>query len=182
VSELKKTVHFALIIALVLLLLIIVSTLTGCALPRTVEDTLNDSNIAIADNQERLESNQPAPKLDFSLERDNQINRSKIINDKNRLGYLYLLSDDGKVVDFVVIKGKVSSTKSYLVPDETFIKHSYGNLTIQAPDIDGSYGENQDAIYFFEPDGNMGEWNKGYRYSTKPLKMTTQPILIRETP
>jgi hypothetical protein len=169
-----------------LIVMVIVAVLTACDyVPAdTMENNLKNSSDKIAANQSKLEKNQPAPEITYSLERQNQIDRSKIINDKNRLGYLYLLSDDGKVVDFVVIKGKVSSTKSYLVPDEQIVDDPYNasstSLTVQAPDIDGSYGENQEAIYFFEADGQMGEWNGKYRYSTKPLKMTTQPVLLQE--
>lgn len=172
-------------VGLMLITIVIsISIFVGCDVPEqpvTVKDTLEKSNLSIAENQKRLETTQPAPKLSYSLERQNQIDRTKIINDKNRLGYLYLLSDDGKVVDFVVIKGKVSSTKSYLVPDETLANANISDsAVIQAPDIDGSYGENQEAIYFFEADGQMGEWNGKYRYSTKPLKITTSVVLVQE--
>jgi hypothetical protein len=50
---------------------------------------------------------------------------------------------------------------------------------VQAPDIDGSFGDNQDAIYFFEPDDSMHEWSGKYEYSEKPLKITTAMTLVK---
>src|SRR2546423_379222 len=70
------------------------------------------------DNQAVLDNNQPAPRISHSLERDNLIKRINFLNNANQLGYVYLLSLDGKVVAVYTIKGKVSSINSYLTTSE----------------------------------------------------------------
>jgi Tfp pilus assembly protein PilP len=94
-------------VLLLVVMLISVLMLAGCDFESTptVADNLRDSNEKIAQNQQTLEEKQPAPTMTYSLERQNQIKRAQHINDPNRIGYLYELSDDGKVVNYYVIKG-----------------------------------------------------------------------------
>jgi hypothetical protein len=166
--------------AIIAILAVIVSSLIFAGCEKDVGDTLWESSKQLAENQSVLEANQPAPTMTYSLERQNQIERAKRINDPNKIGYVYELSVDGKVINYYVIKGKVSSTNSYLVPDEVVVYS--GGATVQAPDIDGSYGDNQNAIYFFDTDGSMHEWKGLYEYSESPLKITTALTLIKEVP
>jgi hypothetical protein len=46
--------------------------------------------------------------------------------------------------------------------------------------IDGSYGSNGDAIFFFTTDDIYVEWRGDYMLADQPLKMTTQPELVRQ--
>lgn len=137
------------------------------------EQTLDEKNQTVLDN------NQPAPQLTHSLERDNLIKRLNLLNNANQIGYVYLMSLDGKVIANYTIKGKVSSLNSYLTtldqlrcasPDSSADK---GCVTTQSPDLDGSYGANPEGIFFFTTSGAFVEWSGTYVYSTQPLNIQT---------
>lgn len=140
--------------------------------------------------QKTLATNVPIPQISTSLERLNVSKRAQIFNDENKISYIYLVSF-GKVMSFYTVKGKVSSLRSYMVPSDKIV-NSYGQAcsdnygcggdgyVVDAPDIDGTYGENANGIFFFTTDGVYVEWNGEYMVSDQPLKLTTQPELIRE--
>lgn len=140
-------------------------------------------------NQSRLLKNQPPPQLQFSLERQNIIERIKLWNDRNKLSYIYLMSY-GRVVDFYVVKGKVSSVNSRLTTGGQIVKDpnfdgghgagGIGSLLVESPQEDGSYGTNGDAIFFFAADGTYVEWNGDYLLLDKPRKVNMQPLLTRK--
>ena len=86
---------------------------------------------------------------------------------------------------FYTVKGKVSSLNSYLTPldkvlDDPHGSYDAGSVVVSAPDIDGAYGENADGIFFFTTEGAYVEWQGDYMVSDQPLKLTTQPELVRE--
>ena len=132
-------------------------------------------------NQLRLIDVTPPPKVEKSLERENLKERLIRFNDENKISYIYLLSDMGSVITFFPIKGKVSSVNSMLTTTEQVIEDSFGSewgVVVASPDLDGSYGSNGDAIFFFTTEGVYCEWNGKYFLCDRPLKLTTAPILI----
>ena len=135
-------------------------------------------------NQTTLLKNQPPPKLDWSLERENLIKRTNLWNDANKISYIYLISY-GKVMSFYTIKGKVSSVNSQLTNTEQIKTPSdYTQtgwaVTLPSPSEDGSYGTNGDAVFFFTTEGAYVEWRGDYMLADQPLKMATQPELVRQ--
>ena len=168
-----KKILFIVVIALVFL--------AGCKTSSNVGDVIKQSSEMIAENQKKLETGQPAPIIEYSLERENLIKRTKIFNDPNKVSYIYLLSDFGTIISFHVLKGKVSNLSSYLVPDDTVVRHSMNNwaVTVQAPDIDGSYGTNGDGIFFFDTAGTYIEWNGNYLLCDKPLKVNPDSLVLQ---
>lgn len=154
----------------------------------------------------KLVKNQPTPTdIDYSLERYNLIKRAYWVNgmrDKARalptpiadmpLGYIVLLTDNGSVVGRFVVDGKVSSLNSYLTPDSEYYDMNgrcdgYGESTEDGstsercknewlPDIDGSYGNNDNGIFFFTTDGKYIEWTGTYLYSDIPF-IVKDPIV-----
>lgn len=186
----KKRVIGLLISAMVVMGIFVGCDLDATASTPTLSDNLKQGSEKIAQNQTTLEQRQPAPKVDFSNERANLIRKVTTFNDPNKLGYIYLLSDNGQPISFFVVKGKISNLSSYLVPDEQIVSDPYfynggsgsthQGLVIQSPDIDGSYGTNGSGIFFYEPDATYHEWNGKYFYSDKPYKMSQQPLFIKE--
>lgn len=130
----------------------------------------------------------PIPQLENSLERENVSKRAQIFNKADKISYIYLVSY-GKVMSFFTVKGKVSSLRSYMVPTEKLIEAGGGPCTydssesacytVSAPDIDGTYGENANGIFFFTTEGAYVEWKGDYMMSDQPLKLTTTPELVR---
>ena len=132
-------------------------------------------------NQARLIKACPPPALKFSLERQNLKTRLERFNNPEKISYIYLI-DYGKVMSFFTIKGKVSSVNSKLTTGEQIVDDPYrvGGAVVESPQLDGSYGTNGDAIFFFTSEGVYVEWNKGYILCDEPLKLSTPPALVRQ--
>lgn len=136
--------------------------------------------------QKKLTETQPQPQMDYSLERQNIIERTNRWNEKNKISYIYLMSDFGSIVSYFPIKGKVSSVNSALsspeqvVNDPNTYSDSRGSVILSSPQEDGSYGTNGDAIYFFLTDGTYMEWNGKYFLSDQPVKLSVEPLMTYE--
>ena len=192
----KKGIKLLMIGACVLLLT------TGCD---SNTDTQKDKT-ATLEIGNKLAKNQPTPSdIDYSLERYNLTKRAYWVNgmrDKARslaapiadmpLGYIVLLTDNGSVVGRFVVDGKVSSLNSFLTPDSEYYEmngscdgyvegESEGTTSERCknewlPDVDGSYGNNDNGIFFFTTDGKYIEWTGTYLYSDIPF-IVKDPIV-----
>ncbi|HIT11381.1 MAG TPA: hypothetical protein IAB58_01185 [Candidatus Pelethosoma merdigallinarum] len=172
--------------------------LTGCELDETSTSSDVDNTLSVGD---KLVENQPTPTdIDYSLERYNLIKRAYWVNgmrDKARslpspisdmpLGYIVLLTDNGSVVGRFVVDGKVTSLNSYLTPDSEFYEQEYygggssvGDGNHWLPDVDGSYGSNDDGIFFFTTDGKYIEWTGTYLYSDIPFEVDDPIVKVGE--
>lgn len=171
--------------AMIAALVIITLTFAGCdsstsAPSGTTADkqkTINMANV--------LSSNQPTPyDISYSLERYNLIRRAYWVNGQREkanalvceiekpLGYIVLFAGNTIFGRFVV-DGKVTSLNSYLTPDSEYYELCYGGSNTYKnqwlADVDGSYGENDNGIFFFTPDGKYVEWTGEYMYSDIPF-------------
>lgn len=168
-------------IAIIASLSMLATAGTGCD-DNTRKDTANTIEIA-----NELQKNQPTPTdIDYSLERYNLIKRAYWVNGKREkantlpceiekpLGYIVLF-DKGVVFGKFVVDGKVSSLNSYLTPDSEYFSSSR-NYNEWLSDVDGSYGENDNGIFFFTPDGKYIEWTGDYLYSDMPFEVD-EPVL-----
>ena len=140
----------------------------------------------------KLAENQPTPTdIEYSLERYNLTRREYWVNGMREraatlecpvekpLGYIVLLLEGVGAVDSYVVDGKVSSLNSYLTPDSEY--YSTGSTTNKwLPDIDGSYGGNDDGIFFFTPDGHYKEWEGPYLYSDTPMHIENPIVTVKE--
>lgn len=146
-------------------------------------------------NQQNLVRAQPPFQMDESLERQNLIDRYQYLNDRSNVHHVYMLSHDGKVMNYEVAQGKVSSVNSKLTNDVQIVRtpdcsYSSGSgagsegacyKTVESPQMDGSYGENGDAIFFFTSDGHYVEYNGIYVVSEEPKQITTEVTLVEST-
>lgn len=187
-SKIIKIVSVSLI---VLTLIVIVFSLTGC-----MSDTTTNTKVDIKNTQNvvnELVNNQPTPTdLDYSLERYNLIRRAYWVNGQREkamslpcgitrpLGYIVLFSSSGAVIQRFVVDGKVSSLNSFLTPNMLQEEIANGGCKeTELPDIDGSYGENVDGIFFFTTDGKYIEWTGDFLFSDIPF-IVDDPILKTE--
>ena len=177
----KKTIILIITLALISIFL------TGCEMDEvTVSGTAVDTNTTkqIADS---LANRQPTPTdIEYSLERYNLIRRAYWVNGQREkanivvcpverpLGYIVLFAGNTVVSSFIV-DGKVSSLNSYLSPDSEYYELAYGGNYREynkwLADVDGSYGENDNGIFFFTPNGNYIEWTGEYLYSDIPFEV-----------
>jgi len=139
-------------------------------------------------NQARLLSATPPPVLDQSLERKQLRKRLLRFNDEHKISYLYVVSATGMPFGYFPIKGKVSSVNSKLTTGEQIVDDPFGSRSngaqgqvVESPQLDGSYGTNGDAIFFFTTEDVYVEWNGLYFLSDEPLKLTGAPLLVRQT-
>lgn len=149
----------------------------------------NNESTKAAGIQDKLITAVPIPQLTNSLERENVSKRAQIFNTPDKISYIYLVSF-GKVMAFYTVKGKVSSLQSYMVPTDKVVNydgsvcsswHVSGDCyVVEAPDIDGTYGNNVAGIFFFTTEGAYVEWKGDYMMSDQPLKLSTQPELVRQ--
>lgn len=165
---------------------------TGCDLDDTNNSTANDikTQQKIADD---LASSQSTPTdIDYSLERYNLIRRTYWVNGQREkantlpcevekpFGYIVLFSGNTIVGNFIV-DGKISSLNSFLTPSciDEYVCEG-GVKTIELSDVDGSYGENDNGIFFFTPDGKYIEWTGTYIYSDIPFEVNNPVLNIME--
>lgn len=157
---------------------------SGCELSGSTKDQFNTMSAA-----DTLQENQPTPTdIDYSLERYNLIRRAYWVNGQREkasslvceiekpLGYIVLFTDNGGVVGRFVVDGKVSSLNSYLTPDSEAYSSEYRLEWIA--DIDGSYGENDQGIFFFTTDGKYIEWTGTYLYSDIPFEVDAPVVVV----
>ena len=152
-----------------------------------------------------LAENQPTPTdIDYSLERYNLIKRAYWVNGQREkanslpceivkpLGYIVLFTESGSVIGSFIVDGKVSSLNSFLTPDSEYYSGEgtrvgvkridgsgswdYAYVNSWLADVDGSYGENDNGIFFFTTDGKYIEWTGTYLYSDIPF-IVDEPIL-----
>lgn len=157
------------LVSIILALLLIVATFGGC------ESGSSADNLSTQEVANRLQSNQPTPTdISYSLQRYNLIRRAYWVNgmrEKARtlpcevekpLGYIYFFVEGVGCIAQHTVDGQITSLRSYLTPDSEYYSASYSDWLA---DVDGTYGDNHDGIFFFTVDGNYVEWNGLYHYS-----------------
>lgn len=125
-------------------------------------------------SQSNFNKIQPPVMLNWSLERDQLNERNTRWNDPNKISYIYLMSDFGTVVGYFPIRGKVSSVNSKLT---TNLQGLYNGSVVESPSMDGSYGSNGDAVFFFLTDGTYMEWSGKYLVSDNYVKLSQEPLM-----
>lgn len=181
----KKSTKIILIIIIAILGLL---TLSGCALDQTKQDIKNTLEIG-----DKLAERQKTPTdIDYSLERYNLIRRTYWVNGQREkanslicevekpLGYIALFLENGGCAGKFIVDGKVSSLNSYLTPDSEYYERSADYTNKWLPDVDGSYGSNDNGIFFFTPDGKYVEWTGTYLYSDIPFEIKDTVVTYKE--
>lgn len=177
------------IVSILLLVAITICMLAGC------DSDYQEQTFDVEKQQsitKDLQQSQPTPTdIDYSLERYNLIRRAYWVNGQREkalslpcpvekpLGYVVLMLEGVGVVGNYVIDGKVSSLNSFLTPDSEYYEYSAGETSKKnnwLADVDGSYGENDNGIFFFTTDGKYIEWTGTYIYSDIPY-IVDDPIL-----
>lgn len=177
------------IVSILLLVAITLCMLAGCDSDYQEQTSDVEKQQSITKD---LQQSQPTPTdIDYSLERYNLIRRAYWVNGQREkalslpcpvekpLGYVVLMLEGVGVVGNYVIDGKVSSLNSFLTPDSEYYEYSAGETSKKnnwLADVDGSYGENDNGIFFFTTDGKYIERTGTYIYSDIPY-IVDDPIL-----
>lgn len=177
----------------ILMAIVMMFTFLGCEVDASGsrQDMVNTQEAANI-----LQYNQPTPTdINYSLERYNLIRRAYWVNGQREkanslvcqiekpLGYVILLTESGSVVGKFTVDGKVSSLNSFLTPDSEYYEYSageYSRTNAWIADVDGTYGENDNGIFFFTPDGKYVEWSGIYLYSDIPFEVDAPVVNYME--
>ena len=187
------------IIVTIMTVVLLMTTLTGCFDDIVATPTPTGAKADVQstiENANNLQENQPTPTdIDYSLERYNLIRRAYWVNGQREkassvvcavekpLGYIVLFTESGSVIGKFIVDGKVSSLNSYLTPDSEYYEYSGGDYRAYnkwLADVDGSYGENDNGIFFFTPDGKYVEWTGTYLYSDIPFEIDDPVVKVVE--
>lgn len=170
-------------ISMVLATLMLVVVLTGCDIETSGSGSAGDIE-KTKEVANQLQSTQSTPTdIEYSLERYNLVRRAYWVNGQREkadaltcevtkpMGYIVLFSGNAVVGSFTV-DGKVSSLNSFLTPSMEEKYYSNGaTITKELSDVDGSYGENDNGIFFFTTGGKYVEWTGTYLYSDIPMNV-----------
>jgi len=156
-------------------------SLTACSdTPKSTAQKEGQAQTEQAFQQQSAAVPYPVDKLKDSLERRNLRERLLRQNDPNKIGYVYILSF-GRFIGYYTIKGKVSSTQSQMTTDQLVVQADFGegweSQVVSAPGDDGSYGPNEDGVFFFTTEGAMVQVSTEYIYSDQPLAVNNVPEL-----
>lgn len=177
------------IVSILLLVAITICMLAGC--DSDYQEQTSDVEKQQSITKDLQQSQPTSTDIDYSLERYNLIRRAYWVNGQREkalslpcpvektLGYVVLMLEGVGVVGNYVIDGKVSSLNSFLTPDSEYYEYSAGETSKKnnwLADVDGSYGENDNGIFFFTTDGKYIEWTGTYIYSDIPY-IVDDPIL-----
>lgn len=165
----KNTNRFGFLLALIVTLLLV-----SCE-KRPSNQTALDEQAQTERNQADLNKVQPAPKISYSLERENLINRFKLMNERDLMFYMYLFIEGvAEPIGYYQVN-KVSSVNSQLTNTNQIVDYYRNGVHVSehvlpSPAEDGSYGTNGDAIFGFTPENIYIESNMKYVVSNVPLK------------
>ena len=157
--------------------------LSGCDQPDSSQGAMQKVTEAYAPKLANAEP-YPLAEMNDSAERANLRERLLRLNNPNKIGYVYELTQNGQVLAMYTIKGKVSSTASQLSNTQNIDRNynsSGGNVVVDSMGDDGSYGPEeggQNGIFFFTTSGVLVEWNGLWQYSDAPLELTSKPLLL----
>lgn len=99
----------------------------------------------------------------FTAEQLNIKRRVELASDPSKIWWIYCLSDTGQMVFYGAVKGKVTSSKKHL-PYVT---------------QDGTSGDSDEYIYWFNPAGIYFQWNGKYFLTSEEVKVHNPIINYR---
>lgn len=144
------------------------ATDNGCSDGQSV--ATRESNKRLA-NVDTIMERQPAPALDFSMDRYILSERLKRLNDPTKFTYLYVVMQDGTWLKVTII-GKLASTSKRLnKPVQEYYMPHVNNVPGPAPDDMGVYGDSVGGHVGLTTLGSLIEFGGfiSYIYSEVPL-------------
>lgn len=120
----------------------------------------------------------PVDEIDYSLERANLRKKLLLENDPDKVGYVYIMSF-GRFIGYYTVKGKISSNQSQMTATDLVAKICEGcdRMVVTAPGDDGSYGENEQGIFFFTTSDAYVSTNMDYVYVDQPMQIDVPELM-----
>ena len=108
----------------------------------------------------------------MTAEQANIKKRYELASDANALWWIYCLADNGQVVYFGAVKGKVTSSGKALSSNSGSKDTVYMNW-------DGSYGSSDSYVYWFDPQNIYYQWSGHYFLTSREVKIKESVLNMR---
>jgi hypothetical protein len=102
--------------------------------------------------------------------------RLEITSKVGQIGYVVLFNEAGSPILYTTIKGKVTSGGKRLTREDEIATD--GGIRKAASD-EGTYGSSNPYIFFFDTRGVYHQWSGAYLYSTQPIRLRVEPIVVQ---
>lgn len=114
------------------------------------------------------------------VERNNINRRQQVFDDPAQVSWIYCLADNGQVVFYGPVEGKVTSSGKRLEPIHSATSAMVGDIyTDELVQQDGTFGGSDSYVYWFDPDGNYYQWDGYYFLTSVPIKVNESVLNIR---
>jgi len=120
-----------------------------------------------------------------NAEIDNIKNRVELTSMPGLLGYVILFNESGQPIMYEGVRGKITSGSKRLTPPDLAQQIGTGgqnggqhSVVRQAPSDEGTYGSSNPYIFYWNIDGVYRQWSGHYLYSTQPMRLTIQPLVV----
>ena len=120
-----------------------------------------------------------------NAEIDNIKNRVELTSKPGLLGYVILFNESGQPIMYEGVRGKITSgSKRLTAPDRTQQIGTGGqnggqhSVVRQSPSDEGTYGSSNPYIFYWNTDGVYRQWSGHYLYSTQPMRLSIQPLVV----
>ena len=153
--------------------------LTGCIEDKPAQPQVKNTQAELAQRA--------ANSIQFTdnAEIDNIKNRVELTSKPGLLGYVVLFNESGQPIMYEGVRGKVTSgSKRLTAADRTQQVSTGGNnggqhsVVRQAPSDEGTYGSSNPYVFYWNTDGVYRQWSGHYLYSTQPMRLTIQPLVV----
>lgn len=114
-----------------------------------------------------------------NAEIENIKRRLELTANPGLIGYIVLLNEMGQPVMYTGVKGKVTSGSKRLTHPQGWNGEMRG--WAEAPSDEGTYGSSNPYVYFWTTEGQYIQWDGGYLYSDKPIRLSQAPLVIATT-
>lgn len=122
-----------------------------------------------------------------NAEIDNIKKRLQLTADPGKLGFIMLLNQAGQPILYEGVVGKVTSGgKRLREPDRIDDHYGIGRTSVKvtgywlraAPSDEGTWGNSNPYIYYWNTDGTYRQWSGDYLYSDQPIRLRVEPLVI----
>jgi len=137
-----------------------------------------------AKERQAQKAQKAAESINFSenAEIDNITKRLELTSNPGAVGYIILLNDMGQPIVYTSVIGKVTSSGKRLTKPWKAVTGDRGewkgDFIVAGPSDEGTWGSSDPYIYFWSATGQYYQWNGGYLYSDKPLRLTVAPLVV----
>lgn len=145
----------------IVLIAVFATSFIACEIPPSINEQNHVTTKTAQDkNNANALSAYPVPMVNNFLERKTVSEWVKRWDKPSILTYCYIFIGQN-CIGYFITNGKPASSQSYLIPEDYVEtdrgQYGGGNVTRQAPDLDGTYGTNNAGYRFFLANGTAVE-------------------------